>query len=102
MLIASAPVRREASEPLVSNSQQWEVTIIDSSKSGHGKTDTRHQTDGSFRQGVGQGVFRVYTDAAGKVIGHAWSTSRKSEFRSQSERPVVIGRLRLEALTSAR
>src|SRR5262249_50702701 len=49
MLVASPPRLRKASKPLVDGTQQWEVEVIDSSRSGHGPADTRRNADGSMR-----------------------------------------------------
>lgn len=42
MLAVNVPQRISAKEPLVSNTEQWELEVIDSSRSGHGQLDTRH------------------------------------------------------------
>jgi hypothetical protein len=93
MLVVAAPKRRTASAPLVSRTQQWEVTILDASRSGHGKSDTRRKRSGGFSPGLGRGTFRLYTNKAGAVVGHSWSTFPKSVHHSQADRPLVIGRL---------
>lgn len=92
MLVAEAPRLREASKPVVKDTEQWEARVIDSSKSGHGKTDTRRLDDGAFRQGVGAGMFRLYTDRRGVIVGYSWSTFGASDFYSQDERNLVVGR----------
>ena len=76
--------------------------MIDESESGHGLHDTRHLAEGGFRDGLGAGILRIYTDASGKIVGHSWSVTRKSKFRSQLDRPLVIGRLQLGEPTLAR
>jgi hypothetical protein len=93
MLVTSVPARRIASAPLLAGTEQWEIKIIDCSRSGHGKTDTRHRADGTFAGGVGEGVFRLYTDSSGQFVGYAWSTAAKSDYRGRAERPVAVGRL---------
>jgi hypothetical protein len=92
MLVAGVPRARTASAPVKAGTTQWTVRVIDSSKSGHGKTDTRYLGDGEFAGGVGEGVFRLYTDPGGQIIGYAWSTVARSKYRSQAERPLLIGR----------
>jgi hypothetical protein len=92
LLMANAPQPRKATAPLIPGTAQWEVTVIDQSRSGHGKTDTRHQPDGKFVSGLGQGVLRLYTDNSGKVVGYSWSTFATSEFHDQTDRHLVIGR----------
>ena len=101
MLMSGTPRQRPASEPVVAGTVQWEVPVIDESESGHGLHDTRHLAEGGFRDGLGAGVLRIYTDAAGKIVGHSWSVTRKSKFRSQKDRPLVIGRLQLGEPTPA-
>jgi hypothetical protein len=92
MIAAAAPQRRTASAPLQAGTEQWEIKVIDSSHSGHGKTDSRHNPDGTFNGGVGEGVFRLYSDKDGAIVGYAWSTTAKSDYRSRDDRPLVVGR----------
>jgi len=93
MLVAERPAPRPSSKPLIAGTEQWEVTIIDSSSSGHGKTDTRRKDDGSFSSGVGEGVFRMYSGRDGRIAGYSWSTLGASDFYDQDTRNLVIGRL---------
>lgn len=92
MLVAEKPRRRTATEPIVPDTVQWEITVIDSSESGHGKTDTRRRSDGGFGQGVGKGVFRIYTDKRGSFVGYAWSDFANSEYRERTDRHLTVGR----------
>jgi hypothetical protein len=95
MLVAEAPKRMPAKRPVVGNLEQWQVTVIDSSSSGHGPSDTRHHrgAGGNDHDGLGIGVLRLYTNSEGKVAGFAWSTFDKSTFKRPSEEHLVIGRL---------
>jgi hypothetical protein len=93
MIVDAAPMQRQESLPLVPGTRQWAVTVIDSSKSGHGPTDTRHKEDNTFARGVGRGVFRLYTNADGTVAGYAWSVVKKSKFEPQSEHAVRFARI---------
>jgi hypothetical protein len=93
MLGAGLPQAYSPGQPNIKNTRQWEVPVIDSSESGHGKTDTRRKPDGTFGQGVGQGIFRLYTDNAGKPVGYAWSIFDDSVYYDQASRPLDIGRL---------
>jgi hypothetical protein len=95
MLIAGVPTRRRASKPEVEGTEQWEVSVIDSSESGHGKTDTRHRPDATFGEGVGQGILRLYANSSGEIVGYSWSTFAISDYYDQTTRQLVIGRLRL-------
>ena len=92
MLIAGMPQSQASSRPLLAGTAQWDVPIIDSSESGHGSADTRHQPDGTFYQGIGQGVLRLYTGADGSIAGYTWSDSASPVYYEQQARPLVIGR----------
>lgn len=96
MLVAETPRRIKPTRPEVEGTEQWEVTVIDSSRSGHGKTDTRRRDDGTFGSGVGQGVFRVYTNRDGSIAGYTWSTFANSDYYALSDRDLVVGRLDLQ------
>jgi hypothetical protein len=93
LLINGRPTPRKASAPLIDGTQQWELPIIDASTSGHGKSDTRRQADGTFRGGMGAGIFRIYTSSDGALRGYSWSVLSGSEFHDIKNRPVIIGRL---------
>jgi hypothetical protein len=93
MIVAGTPTWRKATKPEIDGTEQWEVSVIDSSESGHGKTDTRHKPDGTFGQGVGQGILRIYTTPDGQIIGYTWSALSVSDYYDKSTRQLVIGRL---------
>lgn len=93
MVIAGTPIPRKATKPEIDGTEQWEVSVIDSSESGHGKTDTRHKSDGTFGDGVGQGVLRLYTSRNGEIVGFSWSTLSVSDYYDKTTRELVIGRL---------
>jgi hypothetical protein len=95
MIVNEVPSRRKSSKPEIDGTEQWEVSVIDSSESGHGKTDTRRKPDGSFGDGVGQGVLRIYTDSSNQIVGYTWSTFAVSDYYDQNTRQLVIGRLQL-------
>jgi len=96
MIVSEKPQRRtKDTEPIVPETEQWEIAVIDSSESGHGKTDTRRRADGSFGQGVGKGIFRLYCDRQGRFTGYSWSKFLNSEYHDQNDRPLAIGRLHL-------
>jgi hypothetical protein len=93
MLMADAAQGIEQKEPIAAGTRQWNVAVIDSTKSPH-SDDTRAAKDGGTAgQGVGRGVIRIYTDSAGAIAGYCWSDGSKAAFRAQSERNMVIGRL---------
>jgi cell wall-associated NlpC family hydrolase len=104
MLVAGAPKKMPALQPLVPGTEQWEVRIIDCSKSGHGPTDTRHRRGktGKDHTGLGEGVLRIYVHKGGtdngRIAGWAWSTRKISRFLDPKEEDLVIGRLKSELL----
>lgn len=93
LLAASRPVERRATEPIVPGTVQYELSVIDSSHTGHGPTDTRHYAKGKFHTGVGEGLFRLYAGPDGTLAGYSWSVTKASEVYTPSERHLVIGRL---------
>ena len=93
MLIDSIPVlRNKPTKPIVHGTQQWEVTVLDSTKSPHGSSDSRINPDGSKRNGVGRGSIRIYTDEHNKPLGYSWSSSATSVFHASALTPLLIGR----------
>ncbi|HEX4609709.1 MAG TPA: hypothetical protein VH092_16035 [Urbifossiella sp.] len=95
MLAAGTPRAVTAAAPVRAGTRQWEVAVIDCSRSGHGPTDTRHGAGegGKDHDGLGQGVLRVYTDDAGRVAGYTWSPGGKT-FLSPPAHDLVVGRLK--------
>lgn len=94
-LAAAIPTRRSNTSPLVAGTTQYALTIVDSSASYHGTTDTRYhaEVDGSDDNGVGRGVMRLYADSNGNIAGHTWSTFSNSVYYAQVTRPLIVGRL---------
>jgi hypothetical protein len=93
LLAASRPVERRATEPVVPGTVQYELSVIDSSHTGHGPTDSRHYAKGKFHSGVGEGLFRLYAGPDGTLTGYSWSVTKASEVYTPGERHLVIGRL---------
>jgi len=95
MLVEEPPQRITAKKPIIDGSEQWAITVIDSSESGHGPTDTRHKKgpNGKDHQGLGRGVFRLYATQQGKITGFSWSTLTVSKFVAPDEEHAVLGRL---------
>ena len=93
MLVNAVPVLRASTSPIIPYTSQYAVQVIDSSQSGHGPTDTRLQDDGSFHDGVGIGILRLYTDGTDSIVGYSWSTVSNSVYYDQSTRNLVVGRL---------
>lgn len=93
VLIAdSVAFLRQATPPIIPGTRQWEIDVIDSSKTGHGTQDTRFAYD-RIHPGVGKGVLRLYTDEGGELVGYTASTSPISLYYSQEARELYIGRL---------
>ena len=95
MLAVDAPRPMATKKPVVEGTQQWQVTVIDSSESGHGPTDTRHAKgkNGKDHDGLGMGVLRVYADVQGRIAGFTWSPLQVSKFHAPDDEPLVVGRL---------
>lgn len=95
MLVASSPHRRVASKLLEPGTEQYEITVIDASKSPHGKTDTRHTENGDGFAGLGKGVLRLYAGKDGSIKGYSWSTLSPKEDFDPLANPVIAGRIEL-------
>lgn len=93
MLVTGVPHRMIPKPVALTNTNQYEVQVIDSSKSPHGKNDTRRLDDDREYDGLGQGNFRLYADLQGKLVGYSWSSQRPKEGFDPLENPVVAGRL---------
>jgi hypothetical protein len=93
MWATGVPVPRTASKPIVAGTTQYELQVVDSASTGHGPTDTRRRADGTYEDGAGIGVIRLYADANGQVIGYTWSTLSASVYYDATTRPLAIGRL---------
>jgi hypothetical protein len=62
-------------DPALAGSTYYEITVLDSSSSGH-SNDTRLITYGGKTElsgGAGRGVMGVFVNSGGNVIGHTWS-----------------------------
>lgn len=71
MLIDTIPVKIENRAPFVPNTTQYELFVIDSSKSYHDPHDTRVQADGSKIKGLGRGKLRLYVSTDNEIVGFA-------------------------------
>jgi len=92
MLIAALPRPHRPSKVIEPNTQQYEVEVIDCSKSPHGKSDSRFDSNSGEHSGLGRGNFRLYTDEQGNITGYSWSTGNPKEGFNPFENPVVVGR----------
>lgn len=92
MVVADPPVLRTSTAPLISGTRQYEIPVMDCSQSGHGSTDTRYISSGVWNDGIGKGIFRVYVNSKGAIVGYTWSTYTNSIYYTQSERQLIVGR----------
>jgi hypothetical protein len=93
MLVAGSPrPAKKQTEPLVEGTTQWNVTVLDSSAAGHGPGDTRLQSDGKMRPGLGKGILRLYVRPEGSIAGYTMSPHQSSPYFSEEQRQVAVGR----------
>ncbi|MCU0665279.1 MAG: hypothetical protein MUC50_23500 [Myxococcota bacterium] len=93
MLVSSVPISRTATKPLIADTEQYAVSVIDSSSSCHGNEDTRRGAeDGLDDTGVGEGALRLFANASGEIVGYSWSLLTGSQFYDAQSRPLAIGR----------
>ena len=91
-IVDEVPKQKEPSAPLIDNTLQWVVTIIDSADGPHGKNDTRWRPQGEPKvNGVGRGSYRVYTDLQGVPVGYT-NGINAPKFLNVTERPIGVGR----------
>lgn len=93
MLVKSIPIKRTPTEPLIKNTIQYEIEIIDCASSGHGASDSRRIDSGKYREGLGKGVYRIFADDKGLFLGHTWSVYPTSKYYEMTVRNLVIGRV---------
>jgi hypothetical protein len=69
----------------------FDETVIDSSASYHGKTDTRYTAPGGIGSG---GIFRLCVDSAYQIVGYTWSNEKSSAYKRVVDGNLVgLGRL---------
>jgi len=102
MIAAGEAKKREVdTEPVVDGTAQYELLIIDSTKSPHSTGDTRKGTgaNGEDQDGAGLGTMRLYADAvSGQIVGYTWSLSSGSTYYTASRpsddrRSLMVGRM---------
>lgn len=91
MLVNDMPKKIFSISPLITNTIQWKINIIDQS-SYHGTDDTRYN---DITTGLGSGFLRIYTDMTGNLQGYSWSMSVHSQYIDKNVHPLVIGRLNI-------
>jgi len=97
-IVESRPTYRTATAPIVPDTLQFEVAIIDSSSDVHGATDSRKGSEllGADDEGVGRATMRLYVDRfdpARPIVGYTWSTWSGSKYYTHTKRDLVIGRI---------
>jgi len=97
MLVTAVPKKRTATKPLVGGTHQYTLEVLDVTSSPHGDSDSRTgaNPNNSDDTGIGTGTVRLYVDAGDPdkpIVGHTWTTSTGSTYRSQAKRSLVIGR----------
>mgnify|MGYP000867176999 CR=1 FL=1 len=93
MFVNALPEQIASSAPIIENTKQWAVPIIDCTGACHGPQDTRHLSNGQHSSGIGKGIFRIYTDNNGNIVGYSWAIEASSEFHGEDMRKIAIGRL---------
>ena len=94
MMINDIPNKIISVPPIIDNTLQWQINIIDQSSS-HGSLDSRYINQQNKTTGLGTGFLRIYTNSLGELQGYAWSISPGSKYIDKTIHPLVIGRLNL-------
>ncbi|WP_437808930.1 hypothetical protein [Sorangium sp. So ce1078] len=94
-ILRRAPRGRLPASPLVVGTFQFEVSVVDSTSSHHGSSDSRFSSGGRWSSGAGYGVMRLYANTADAIVGHTWSTAALTAYYPATVRQVAIGRLML-------
>ncbi|XXX74275.1 hypothetical protein WMF30_42185 [Sorangium sp. So ce134] len=94
-ILRRAPRGRLPASPFVAGTFQYEVSVVDSTSSHHGSSDSRFSSGGRWSSGAGYGVMRLYTNVADTIVGHTWSTAAVTAYYPTAVRQVAIGRLAL-------
>ena len=82
-----AAARPELVKPCDRQLCRYRLTVIDSSRSGHGPNDTRGKASGA-----GIGVIELQSDLAGRLNAFRWSELQRSQWRGSDAEPMLIGR----------
>jgi hypothetical protein len=102
VLVEQPPQPLEARPPMVENTLQWQVAIIDSTSIPHGQGDSRIASDtNSAYTGMGRGYLRLYTGLSGDIVGYAWHLERQAKYYDSTTRPLAIGRIAAASSGSA-
>ena len=85
-LVNSEPRPVSGRMPLVSGTQQFEISVIDANEEHVGTDDTRLANPWKRVTGLGKGTIRIYVDDNGEVIGWARTFGNTDRFFSYSSR----------------
>ncbi|KYF75294.1 hypothetical protein BE11_06755 [Sorangium cellulosum] len=92
-ILRRAPRLKLPVSPFVLGTFQYEVSVVDSTSSHHGPSDSRMSSGGRWATGAGYGVMRVYTSTSDTIVGHTWSTAAGTAYYPTTARQIAIGRL---------
>ncbi|WP_437731567.1 hypothetical protein [Sorangium sp. So ce1335] len=92
-ILRRAPRVKLPVSPFVVGTFQYEVSIVDSTNTHHGPSDSRQSSGGRWATGAGYGVMRIYTNVWGTIVGHTWSTATNTTYYPTTQRQIAIGRL---------
>lgn len=92
MLVATLPKPRQATNIIEPGTRQYEIEVIDCSRSPHGKEDSRSGNNGREYSGLGKGLFRLYADVTGAITAYSWSIHNPKPGFNPYENAVMVGR----------
>ncbi len=84
-LINGQPKQITPRKPVVEDTRQFEVSIIDSNEAYTGDDDSRLADPLNKVKGLGKGTIRLYADSSGELVG--WATTFKTSTRFFSYNP---------------
>lgn len=84
-LINGHPKQVAPRKPVVEETRQFEVSIIDSNEAYTGDDDSRLSDPSNKVKGLGKGTIRLYADTNGELVG--WATTFKTSTRFFSYNP---------------
>jgi hypothetical protein len=84
-LINGHPKQIASRRPVVEETRQFEVSIIDSNEAYTGDDDSRLIDPANKVKGLGKGTIRLYADSGGELVG--WATTFKTTTRFFSYDP---------------
>jgi hypothetical protein len=84
-LINGQPKLITPRKPVVEDTRQFEVSIIDSNEAYTGDDDSRLADPSNKVKGLGKGTIRLYADSSGELVG--WATTFKTSTRFFSYNP---------------